>query len=210
MHLNENEIYLGVEDTDFIICKTNKDHTIKGFDHYSEERFKNSTIVLSWYGWDHNVTVNGKVYKSGDICPKGKDITKDTKAEYKGEFSYCEDCDCLIDLDNRETYRLVDGAFYCLDCVKAVDIVKEIVEPYDFFKAPNICDLDLARLKEVDCLFCDSSGFGSSNETALTQDQATNRIKELLKKHKKLYCGITCIGQFQIYVTIFTKKRVKK
>ncbi|WP_455217006.1 nitrilase-related carbon-nitrogen hydrolase [Kaarinaea lacus] len=57
--------------------------------------------------------------------------------------------------------------------------------------------------EEVETLFCDSSGFGSEREPALTKEQATARANDLVEQHGKLFSGLTGIGQFQVYVTLY-------
>ena len=61
------------------------------------------------------------------------------------------------------------------------------------------------NFEEVETLFCDSSGFGSSGESALTKDQTIKRVQELLSEYSSLFGGITDIGQFQVYVTLWEK-----
>ena len=66
--------------------------------------------------------------------------------------------------------------------------------------------LNLKGFKEVENLFCDSSGFGSPGETALTADQLEKRVGELMAEYKTIYGAITEVGQFQVYITIYIKE----
>ncbi len=60
-----------------------------------------------------------------------------------------------------------------------------------------------------DALFVDNSGFGGSNELALTLDQFKRQLVSMVDKAGfTLAFGITDIGQFQLYIQAF--KRAKK
>lgn len=109
------------------------------------------------------------------------------------------------------TYILVGECMVlCRDCVKADDIMTPIVEPADFFKSQNVQGIDLPGYEEIDTLFCDSSGFGSDSELALTKQQAEKEIASLIAEHGEIYGGLTGIGQFQVYVTIYRKVKNRK
>jgi hypothetical protein len=89
---------------------------------------------------------------------------------------------------------------------KTEDLLVFVSKPEDIFKSPDIEDLkEPKNCVEIDTLFCDSSGFGSPNERALTAKQAIDKVKQLLNKHGTLYSGLTGIGQFQVYVTLYKK-----
>lgn len=74
------------------------------------------------------------------------------------------------------------------------------------FPFPNFGDeakvLD-EQYEKVDSLFVDKSGFGSSNEPALTLTQLVQELQELLDKHGSLYLAIEEEGQFQLYVGVW-------
>jgi hypothetical protein len=74
------------------------------------------------------------------------------------------------------------------------------------FPFPNVGDgaddLD-ERLERVDSLFCDSSGFGSPGEPALTVPQLLERLHDLFEEHGPLYVAIESVGQFQIYLGVW-------
>jgi len=57
--------------------------------------------------------------------------------------------------------------------------------------------------ERVETLFCDSSGFGSPNEPALTQEQLDGKVKELLGEHDELLFGIVEVGQFQLHLGVW-------
>jgi hypothetical protein len=61
-------------------------------------------------------------------------------------------------------------------------------------------------------LFCDSSGFGQPDELALTQKQLVEKIEELVSEYGTIYTYITDIGQFQVYIGVYTKntEQIKK
>lgn len=59
---------------------------------------------------------------------------------------------------------------------------------------------------KIETLFCDSSGFGSESEAALTERQMISRTKQLMDEHKNIYAALTGIGQFQVYLTFYKKE----
>ena len=61
-------------------------------------------------------------------------------------------------------------------------------------------------------LFCDSSGFGQSDELALTQDQLVKKIQDLVKEYGTIYTYITDIGQSRVLIGVYTKnaEQIKK
>jgi hypothetical protein len=59
-------------------------------------------------------------------------------------------------------------------------------------------------------LFCDSSGLGSESEAAMTKNTTIKRVQTILDQNEcELYAGLTGIGQFQVYVTIWKRKTKK-
>lgn len=82
---------------------------------------------------------------------------------------------------------------------------------------------DVRRCKHVDVetmtikgyelikeLFVDSSGFGSTNEPALTEDSMYYHIKRTIEKHGRLFATITSVGQFQVYLGLFKRNGSKR
>jgi len=56
--------------------------------------------------------------------------------------------------------------------------------------------------------FVDSSGFGGSGEAALTFPRFCEKVNALIsaKPERAYYAAVTGAGQFQVYVTIFSKE----
>jgi len=56
--------------------------------------------------------------------------------------------------------------------------------------------------------FVDSSGLGASDEPAMTFNNFKLEVSRLLaiadERHDRLYSALTGVGQFQVYVSIFT------
>jgi len=77
------------------------------------------------------------------------------------------------------------------------------------FQFPNFGD-EADRMDEeyerVDSLFCDSSGFGSPSEPALTNDQLKSKLRRLLLDHGELLLAIESVGQFQLYIGVWKNK----
>ncbi len=122
------------------------------------------------------------------------------------ECGMYHDADAYIDVP----FTVRDCEVYCLECVPDELRLQEVTKPEDLFKAPRVDEATLPEcFEEVETLFCDSSGFGNSNEPALTKEGAEQTVKELLKKHGTLYAGLTGCGQFQVYVTLYRKVEPK-
>lgn len=91
--------------------------------------------------------------------------------------------------------------------------LKRILISRDAFQAPDYTGADVSGIEEhfgVKILkeyFVDSSGFGSSNEPALTIADFTAAIALLLRSNRKrqYFAAVTGAGQFQVFVTIFYK-----
>lgn len=77
------------------------------------------------------------------------------------------------------------------------------IEGWDSFPFPNIGDHRPEGWELVDTLFCDSSGFGATNEPALTATQLKDKLLENVS-HGYGYAVIQ-EGQFQLYVGVFKR-----
>jgi hypothetical protein len=170
----------------------------------------------------HDIEINGTLLKRNGWLPKDW-LTNFTKKEWKEleetyeseHLSFCDECGIAHEIDQYHNPSFVisdGGGFYCKSCIDPADLLTEIKEVDDFFKAKDVADMDLGdEYQEVDTLFCDSSGFGRSYEPALTKEQARMRVADWLKREKgPLYAGITGAGQFQVYVTLYKKHEKKK
>jgi len=214
------QILLGQDRYCTIIFAEMKDGKIRGFSGYdyisSADSYDNNRY-LSMCQWTHEVEINGVTYKSGMLLDENKitpffkelDLEGIIKNEnfYFAEGSYCAECGIFHDTADQymgHSFVIVDCEVFCNDCVSTDDMLTEIMCAKDLFSAKNISNMESPEnYQEVETLFCDSSGFGSSMEAALTQEQAENRTNELLDEHGILYAGLTGIGQFQVYVTLY-------
>ena len=61
----------------------------------------------------------------------------------------------------------------------------------------------LNRNDEIEELFVDTSGFGSYSEPALTQDQFSECLKQIISKHGSICIGIKEFGQFQCNIGVW-------
>lgn len=79
----------------------------------------------------------------------------------------------------------------------------------DIYKSQLIEDIkNMDSFALVEELFVDSSGFGLPTEMALTQRQLETKMETMLKEHNnELYTFITDVGQFQLYLGIYTKTK---
>jgi hypothetical protein len=80
----------------------------------------------------------------------------------------------------------------------------DLMPPFPF---PNLGDIavELDMQHEwVDSLFVDKSGVGASDEPALTMDQFTDRLRELLRENEGgILLAIEEEGPFQLYVGVW-------
>jgi hypothetical protein len=80
---------------------------------------------------------------------------------------------------------------------------KTVGTPYPFQFIGTECD-EVDRTNErVATLFCDSSGFGSPGEPALTGEQLQAELIALQEKHGPLTAAIEQVGQFQLYLAVW-------
>jgi hypothetical protein len=184
---------------------------------HSDQTYDGNTY-LTKHSWGGEYTVNGIVYKSGveipeDFTPVINDEAVkqiiDDEDYYEAEGHYCEECGTFHDTDQYYdlSYTVTEyGGFYCKSCVPAEELLVEVNEGEDIFRSKDMTGVDVPEnYEEVETLFCDSSGFGSSSEPALTKEQAIDKTRELIEKFGELYSGLTGIGQFQVYVTLYKK-----
>jgi len=82
--------------------------------------------------------------------------------------------------------------------------------PEDTFKSPDYSGINwnalekYLKVKETHTFFVDSSGFGRSSEPALTVDQFTAEVQDLIDStDNRLVSCLSGVGQFQVYCTIY-------
>lgn len=204
------ESYIGTDKHGEIFCQEIKDGAIRGFYGYIVVELQDCTEVLQNVSWTHEVTIGKKTIKTGDAPGKVKPLPSRLKDLYEADTVSCDECNATYDSENinyPDTCEFVylECAAMCKSCVKAADLLIEVKNPKDIFSARSMIDVDTTGYTEVETLFCDSSGFGTSRERALTKNQAIETVKKLLKGKRKLYAGLTGIGQFQVYVTLYRK-----
>ena len=81
----------------------------------------------------------------------------------------------------------------------------------NFSKIPNMgrdnCKAYDGKRKRVETLFVDSSGFGSEREPAMTVRAFKNKMSDLIREHGHVYAGLEGIGQFQVYVAVWSSEK---
>jgi hypothetical protein len=90
--------------------------------------------------------------------------------------------------------------------IASTDCLNEVFESWRPLPFPSIGDADEdfdKIFKRIDTLFCDSSGFGASNEPALTREQLHVKLADIIKEHGSIYVAITETGQFQLYLGVW-------
>ncbi len=64
--------------------------------------------------------------------------------------------------------------------------------------------------KLVESLFCDSSGFGTDHEPAMSIRQLQVKLREHIASTKAYGYAITEVGQFQCYVGVYEKTATRR
>jgi len=87
----------------------------------------------------------------------------------------------------------------------------------DVKRSPDYSQVKISLLEEaagvklIEEYFVDSSGLGADNELAMTYSAFKLIVNRLLaianKREEVLYSALTGVGQFQVYVSIFTNGR---
>lgn len=175
-----------------------------GIDEYGyHQSVKGDIIVMSDWHFYHVLPLLGYSLKKLLRSQRIKDtFFYDSVQQCSQCFEYDDETDGY-----RYTHKHLDSGTYCANCVPVEEMLVEVEKPEDVFIAKDVSDLDLPKEYEaVEEIFCDSSGFGSESEMALTKNGTIEKVKALLKKHGTLYAGLTGIGQFQVYVTLYSKK----
>ena len=206
------KVLLGKNEYDEIVeAELKEDRTIRGFNCYTLIEINNDTY-REFTAWTHKSM--GR--ESGEKLPENVEVVNMTDDDitefndaYEGSIAYCDDCCKAHDMDDyyNPDFKVLDCFIKCNECCNAEDLLVEVNDAEDLFNSKDIreVDFDGEDFQEVETLFCDSSGFGGPNEPALTKAQVEVKVSELLKEHGQLYGGLTGIGQFQVYVTLYKK-----
>jgi hypothetical protein len=216
MEINYDQILIGQSTDGAIITADIKEGVITCINDYclihKSETSDNQNYLVNW-GCGGNATVNGKLYGRGSIIAEDheptfiddgvKQIILDDEY-YTTNGSFCEECNTFHDTEEAYNPTFVifdDCTFLCKTCATAEDMMIPVFDADDIFNAKDIRNLDLDGFKEVHTIFHDC-GWGGH---ATNQDQAKIIIQDLQEEHGELYAGLTGIGQFQVYVTLYKK-----
>lgn len=203
---------------EIIFAELNEDRTIRGFDGYylyDSERTYDGENYLDNCSWTHSVEINGVTYKSGmklaeDIVPFFED--DDVKQIMLDEDYYtdhgmtCSECGTFHSTEQygNVSYTILNECeLYCKTCVGADDLIAEtpVHDMDDIYNAKDVVGLSPENFEEVKTIFHDC-GWGGP---ATNHEGAKQIVNELLDKYGELYAGLTGIGQFQVYVTLYKK-----
>lgn len=199
--------YIGKSKYGELVTQRVDESGIRGFNEYSVYELHDGTVVATITGLVHHVILDtGKEYSTNDKAAPV--IECDVEFEYECDTTTCEECGAMHDSDDHGRSWTIVGECeaVCMGCRKAENVLVKLDKADKLFKAQNIADINLDEYDEVETLFCDLSGMGGEGERALTKKQAIQAAAELIKQYEgPLYVGITDIGQFQVYVTVFRK-----
>lgn len=216
--------FLGVDQYGSMIeVELNADGSIRGFNGFNyihSSQSYDGNEYLSHSSWSHEVKIKNLSLKTGDKLPvKLPKISKENQRIWDEAYHddggvSCSECGIWHASDQYHdvSYVFTGCEVFCRGCVTFEQLVSDPIESSDdLFKAKDVSNVEVPdTFEEVGVLFCDSSGFGSPGERALTKSQALERVTELLEEHGPLYAGITGIGQFQVYVTLWKRKAKKQ
>lgn len=230
--MRQNQVLLGIDEYRCLQYASIDDNGIiqgfNGYDLIGPDGSADGNSYLSQCSWCHDCKFEyqGKLieFKSGDKLKSLQDLFLNMSDEdkklvdsaYETNGCYCSKCGTFHDTEDgyHTSYTIIDGELYCKTCVDAEELLTQLETADDLFKARDLVGvtIDDAKFEEIDVLFCDSSGFGRDGEPALTKRGAIAKTRALMSEYKagELYCGLTSIGQFQVYVTIFRKVKSKK
>lgn len=175
---------------------------------YNIQELGCGTVVLTQHHWTSDNTPDGQELTS-------EDITKLNTCVYAVQDTvYCEECGTCWDSDdlyypNSDVTIIQDCGVRCRECVEFKDVALELNEAEDVFKSQDMQSIEVPDgFEELDTLFCDSSGLGRESERARTKNSTIQRVGELLEEYpdEQLYTGLTGVGQFQVYVTVWRRK----
>jgi hypothetical protein len=198
-----------------------KDVHTKYIEHKDRTYDGNNYLTFSSSGGSY--VVDGVTYERGmELAEDFEPFFEDEETKniilnedyYNGEGHHCSDCGTFHNTDqyyNLSYVILNDCELFCKSCVEAEDMLHEVDSVEDFFRAKDMTNFPekIKGYTVVETLFCDSSGWGNEREAALTERQAKARVQELLDKHGTLFAGLTGIGQFQVYVTLWKKRKAR-
>lgn len=193
---------------DYVYQELNDAGLIRGFNCYNLVELYDGTMALDYHSLVHTVELKGVSYKSGEKPAKVEELPEILEGVYEVNTISCDECGAMHDSDSyRPDFVILDCSAYCKECVSADQVLTEVNEASDIFKSKDLQGVDVSGYEEIDTLFCDSSGMGVSYEPALTKNSAIVAVERIIKDNKgiDLYAGLTGIGQFQVYVSIYKK-----
>lgn len=167
---------------------------------YRISELYNGTIVLEFIGGGFTFA------KYETLTTEDEENIK--QCEYVCETVSCKECGALHDSDASSWTVINECEAICCSCQTAEDVLIDLNNPSDLLEAKFVPDdMNLYGYEEIECLFCDASGFGQEWERALTKQQAEIEVRRILAKYPNdtLKVGITGVGQFQVWVSIFKK-----
>ena len=212
--MSKSEVFLGQGiNGEFIVAEV-RDNKIRGFNGYHLIDGDNTfcgNALLDNCSWTHNIELKSGLKLSRGLSAQVLDevqVSDEDKELFESGYGTntvtCEKCNIAHDSDDRENYITTEcGEAFCQTCVELDDLLVSINSAEQVFGAKDISQHDISDLEEVETLFVDSSGFGGYNEPALNKQQLTTRVNHLLQEHGTLRAGLTDIGQFQVYLTLF-------
>jgi len=216
MKINYDQILLGQSTDGAIITADVKDGVITCLNDYclihKSETADNNNYLVNW-GCGGNATVNGKLYGRGTILAEDHkptftdDDIKQIILEdefYTTNGSFCEECNTFHDTEEvyNPTFVLLDDCtFLCKTCATAEDMMMPVESVDDIYQAKDVRSLSLDGFEEVHTIFHDCGWGGPATSHA----GAEKIVDNLLEEHGELYAGLTGIGQFQVYVTLYKK-----
>lgn len=216
MKINYDQILIGQNEYgDLVTADMNSDGTIRTVNQYAfigKDNTADGNNYIHCVGCGGNETVNNIEYDRGmKLAEDHEPFFHDDELKqiildedfYQADGSYCGVCGVFHDTEDsyNPTFFVLDYEIVCKTCADVDDIMVEVSDVDDIYKAKDIRGLELDGFEEVHTIFHDCGWGGPATD----HKGATVIVDELLEEHGELFAGLTGIGQFQVYVTLYKR-----
>jgi hypothetical protein len=218
MKINYDEILIGEsEHGNAIITADMKDGKIRTLNEYwfiGKDNSADDNNYITCCGCGGAYNVGGVTYDRGmELAEDHEPFFQDEDLKqiildndfYCTHGSHCAECDTFHDTeDNYNPTYIIDDQYcelVCKSCAKAEHVMVYMESGDDLYKAKDLRGIDTDGFEEVHTIFHDCGWGGPATD----HNTAMKIVDDLMEEHGELYCGLTGIGQFQVYVTLYKR-----
>jgi len=216
---NDNEIVLGQHEYGELYTADIKDGIITRINGYyiiSKHISYDGNTYMECCSAGGDATINGITYTRGMLISEdhepffnceGLEEIVENNDFYEANGFYCGECGTFHNSDQYHNVSYVilnECEVFCKTCVSTDDMLEQapVNNVDDIYKAKDIVGMDSPEhYEEVETIFHDCGWGGPATNHA----GATKIVDELVEEHGELYAGLTGIGQFQVYVTLYKR-----